>query len=233
MRRVAHAILLSVALAVSQVARAEWRVETRTDSMTDEVESTVATRNVTGHSLSFYRLGKAIWMNFRLSDGSSDILGSRAPMYRIDRNKPRDLEVDRQLQRVIAGTVDIYAQEPKWINAVVWAGEGIPGSSIREILDGSELVVRYHLFTGGYKETAFSLNGLKEAMSTAYGIQFDVDPSAVEDDRALRVAFSAKLKGCFSDYRGRPELEACRAEALACVKSSKTVAEFDVCVAAQ
>lgn len=95
------------------------------------------------------------------------------------------------------------------------------------------MVVRYHLFTGGYKETSFSLVGLSAAIKTAFDIDVDVDPAALEQDRQLRAAISARLKACFSEYQGRPDLEPCRARTLACAKSSKAATEFNGCIAGQ
>lgn len=55
-----QALALILVLVACPAVRAEWQVETRTDSMTDEVKTAVLTRNEAGHSLSFYRVDKAI-----------------------------------------------------------------------------------------------------------------------------------------------------------------------------
>lgn len=206
-----------------------------TDAMTDEARKEVVTRNGAGHSLSFYRVGRAIWMNFRLAGSSSDVLGNPAPMYRVDKNKPVDLEGMRRLQQDIDRTLPtLYAQEPKWFNERVWHGDGLPGEGLRRFLSGQTVVIRcYHLFTGGYKDTSFSLVGLGAAMKTAFDIDADVDPAAIEDDRALRVAFSERLKACHADHGGTPQLQTCRERALACVKASQSAAAFEMCLGEQ
>lgn len=229
-----HVLAFIIVLVACPAARGEWRIETRTDSMTDEVRTTVATRNEAGHSLSFYRLEKAIWMTFRLSDASTDVLGDPAPMYRVDKHQPVDTNITKQAQGRLGSVIPtLFVQEPKWINYRIWHGEGLIGEGLRRILAGQTMVVRYHLFTGGYKETSFSLVGLSAAMKTAFDIDVDVGPAVIEQDRQLRAAISARLKACLSEYRGRPDLEPCRARTLACAKSSKAATEFNGCIAGQ
>lgn len=233
-KQIARATLMTVALAVSQTVCAEWRIETRTDSMTDEVKSTVVMRNEAGHSLSFYRLEKAIWMTFRLSDTSLDVLGDPAPMYRVDKHPPVDANITKQAQRRLGSAIPtLFVQEPKWINFRIWHGEGLIGEGLRQFLSGQTVVIRYHLFTGGYRETSFSLVGLGAAMKTAFDIDADLDPSAADEERGLRGAFATRLKACFADHRVASDLDACRAKAMACVKKSRSGPGFDACFADQ
>lgn len=154
---------------------AGWSVKSEVDSMTDERTHEAQTVNAGGHSLHVYRLSNgSIGVTFRLSEQGSDVLGDTPPPMRVDKNKPFDFDLIKSLVRMNReGLRDApikvaYHAEPKWVSAIVYPGKDIPDRGpIYDLMTGKNVVVRYFLFTGGYKETSFSLVGAKEAITKA------------------------------------------------------------------
>jgi len=154
---------------------AGWSVKSEVDLMTNERMRQAQTVNASGHSLQVYRLNdgaKAI--SFRLSEQSPDVFGDKAPMMRVDKMKPFDFELIVDLDRMKRVTfnrssiVVTYRAEPKWFSAVVYMGKNIPARGpIHDLVTGKNVVVRYSLSTGEYKETSFSLDGANEAITEA------------------------------------------------------------------
>lgn len=156
-------------LAPSDTTIGSWQYVERVDAMTDEVLRFAQTRNAEGFELRIFRVesGKVHGL-FRVPNASADILSSeRWPMYRVDQHEAVDLERSRS----IAGLLDEppVIHEPKWIQFLIWHGsDSYPDSgTLSRLMHGERLVVRYHLFTGGYKETVFSLAGAHDVIVRA------------------------------------------------------------------
>jgi hypothetical protein len=162
---------------------AGWTVNEEIDSMTDATKKKATITNAEGHIFSIYRVspGGKVWGLFRLSPESLDLLATdHLPMFRVDKNDPNDLmdlvRVTEIMQR-LKTPMTFYTQEPKWINFQLWPGdniEGICGSSgkkFAEILNGKNLVIRYWLFAGGFKETEFDIHDGKEPILKAIDSQ--------------------------------------------------------------
>lgn len=154
-------------------AHATWNVETKTDSMTDEKRRTAKILNSAGHSLSIYRHSSgAVWVNFSLSNRSLEQLSpDKPPSFRVDKNEPHDIADDKRIQEMDVG-LQAYAWEPKWINFLIWHGKESEGRSttLDQLMLGKSILFRYYLFTGGYKETTFNLDGAGPAIARALGI---------------------------------------------------------------
>lgn len=124
--------------------------------------------------------GGSVWGTFALSDESFDTLDyEEAPMYRIDDYAPVDLNDMKDLQelevRLGAGS-PAYQWEPQWVSFVIWHGQQKKAiaQDLIQLMKGDRVVFRNYLSTGGYKETAFTLDGAASAISKAIGISENV-----------------------------------------------------------
>lgn len=158
------------------VSAAGWIVDERVDAMTDARKKSAMTFNDDGHGLAIYRLSDgSVWMNFVLDPKSLELLGDRLPLFRIDKNKPVNIETMRglqQLSRKLKQPKIYYKAEPRWVNFRIYHGEGPPSSgTLHQLMTGEQVVFRYYLFTGGHKETQFSLSGAKRAIDATLALQ--------------------------------------------------------------
>lgn len=179
MKHLKKLTVLVLGLSIHVLAFADWKVETHLDAMSDETRKKAIIKNERGHTFSVYRIGVdgPAWGNFALSDESLDIIdGSKPPMYRVDKNPPHDLADDVKLQELLArlgGGRIYYSWEPRWVNFHMWHGKSEEGLApdLLELMDGNTVLFRYHLATGGYKDTSFTLQGASPAISEAIGIK--------------------------------------------------------------
>ena len=224
---ISKAMFMLLGLIVSFGTSADqWTVKTTTDSMTDEVKAKATVTNSNGYTLSVYRARVniadkgSVWVNFLLPDESLDVLsGSKSIMYRIDKNPPQTVDVSNRLRSL--GIVDAEV-EPKWINFLIWHGQDRDGrnDAINGLMRGNSIVIRYSLFTGGYKETSFQLSnaGSGAAIASALGIGEKVDP---ETERAIREVHDAgvmDLKACPKALSARLK---CSQKVSGCMKSAE------------
>ena len=168
-------LVLTIWAVCASDACAGWKIKETTDSMTDKVKKTAYVENSEGHSFSIYRIEKGgpVWGNFSLSNKVFDQIDpQKPPLYRVDKNPPTDLSRAKQLQDEIG--IQAYGWEPKWVNFLMWHGKESGGISadLINIMTGKQIVFRYYLSTGGYKETSFDLEGAREAINNALGIRY-------------------------------------------------------------
>lgn len=167
---------LSLAGSLTAPAAAQWRIESETDALTDEVRTIATTENAEGFTLSLYRLDGQVWALFALPRGSLDVLaGDHLPTYRVDKYEPVALEGFRTVQPYMDRP--LYDWQPGWVNFILWHGdeaEGL-GGAILQFMTGEEVLFRYWLGTGGYKDTRFSLRGARAIISEALEIPLPKD----------------------------------------------------------
>jgi len=228
MQRILFGLFLLMQIAT---AHASWNVETKTDSMTDEIKKTAKIVNAEGHSLSVYRLPSgAVWANFSLSNQSLDQLSpQKPPAFRVDKNEPHDIADEKRLQEMGVG-VQAFAWEPKWVNFLIWHGKESEGRSktLDQLMQGKSVVFRYHLFTGGYKETTFSLDGAGPAIASALGISVEADKATAERADEFKRAYLAASKTCQKDMS---TFRACFEKVNSCRKQSNNdLATFQQCM---
>ena len=223
-------ILPLLLLLVPHSVFAEWRVDTRLDAMTDEVKKSAVVTNEAGHSFSIYRISEngPVWGNFSLSERSMDQVGHKIPpVYRIDKNPPHDLANNVTLHNLIGSA---YEWQPKWVNFLIWEGnedEGI-ANSLLQLMDGQSVLFRYHLSTGGYKDTVFSLNNAKQAIVAAIGIDPDPDMDKQARIREFKQAVINETRKCSP---GSPNFRACFSKVSECRKQSDNdLITFDSCM---
>lgn len=190
LKKVAFALAASI---TATCCHAAWSVITKTDSMTDRKVKSATTTNTQGHSLTVYRRADgSAWATFALAERSVDQLSPKqAPLYRIDKDEPDDIDVVRRL------LPDLYAWEPKWVNWQLWSGEGAADmkTTVGRLMTGRTVVFRYHLFTGGYRETTFQLAGAGPSIALALGIPSKV-PARSERDTKYGTAVADLTNSC-------------------------------------
>lgn len=168
----------------------QWIVERETDSMTDEVSLKAVTRNADGFELSVSRLQGAqrVYGTFRLPRQNTEVLEAEQPaMYRVDKTDAVTLKVDDTFDELV-GRKSVIT-EPKWVHFILWHGEDETvqaGGSLGQFMAGESVVFRYFLFTGGFKETTFSLDGAGDAIAEAIGAELSTPGSTRIEVTATR-----------------------------------------------
>lgn len=185
MRKLAIAVVMVPAIVAPGVAFAAWHVEERTNAMTDARVSYAVVTNKDGHELKVTRWDDGrVWATFRLADRSLDVLGERSPMVRVDKLEPQDLDSFRTSSVPLLAAM--IQSEPKWVSWVIFHGNGPANNgALRDLMNGHRVVIRYYLFTGGYKETDFTLAGAKVAIAKAVGVPAEVEAVTPDEDREL------------------------------------------------
>ncbi|GMR18628.1 MAG: hypothetical protein BMS9Abin33_1058 [Gammaproteobacteria bacterium] len=193
-------LVFIIGLSVHSLASADWRVDKRVDAMTDEAKKTAIVQNEVGHIFSIYRLseGGPVWGNFALADGIFDQIDwEKPPIYRVDKYEPINLIRMKRTQEMGLG-IQAYEWGPKWVNFRIWHGkedEGIANELV-QLMEGNNIVFRYYLSTGGYKDTSFSLKGAASAISGAIGISSKIDHLAQQRSEEFKQALLAESKRC-------------------------------------
>jgi len=214
-----QAIFVSLLLTATD-SHSAWQVTTTKDSMTDETKKSAVVINEDGHSFSIYRHPSgAVWANFSLSSKSLyQLAPQRPPIFRIDKNEPHDVMLEKRLQEM-GGGVQAFAWEPKWVNFLVWHGNEAGGRSkmLNELMQGTSVVFRYYLFTGGYKETTFSLTDAGPAIADALGIPPVADSAVSANAQAFTAELIAARKACQQDPK---TFRACFEQVSSCRKQA-------------
>jgi hypothetical protein len=159
------AVLVNVlALSSAQAAIGQWSVRERVDSMTDVATRFASITNKTGHRLEIYRLQNGeVWGTFVLPEKDSDVLSTeKGIVFRIDKNEPNErcdfniLQQEKSLR--VRPSCDV---QPKWRSWLLdgWKSSTKISKTLSQFFNGKRVLIRYYLFTGGYKETEFSLEG--------------------------------------------------------------------------
>lgn len=192
-------MVVAAVLASTPVA-ADWQVKEKKDAMTDEVRKSAYVTNEAGHTFSIYRISEkgSVWGNFSLSSSVFDqISPQKPPMYRVDQNEPNELSRLKELQDMKYG-IQAYEWEPKWVNFRIWHGKEDEGMApdLVQLMEGQKVVFRYHLGTGGYKDTSFTLKGASSAIAKAIGINEKIDHSKQEKANEFKKELVAQNKRC-------------------------------------
>ena len=204
--------------------------------MTDRERKVAIIRNDTGHSLSVYRMPDGtVWANFGLPKSNAEVLSATQwPIYRVDKRTPRDLDSERRLQRLVRGTASRATQEPKWINFMVWNGKVDAGRSeeLIELSNGTAVTFRYFLFTGGYSETTFPLQGASPAIAEAIHLSTLLQSGDLQRVEAISSAIKAAGKTCETNAV-REDFSVCNERIKSCAsKAGNSIDQFRQCTAA-
>lgn len=144
--------------ALTAAAAAQWQVETEAvpDATSDVAVAVV--ENEAGHSLRIYEDGeRRVLALFTIRGGFDTLDPAGCPTIRVDRRRP---------ERLTYGGGRCLL-EPKRVRFTL--GEvGAPRErTLRQFLNGSNVVFRYRLAGGMYRETSFTLHRSKHAVYSA------------------------------------------------------------------
>lgn len=216
-RTLLASIIVSV-FVVPSYAIADWDVRTETDPITDKVEKQAYVKNDSGYKFAIYRnnadQGMAL---FSLPETFPESIDPERPMYvRIDKNEPQKYGRSNN----VAG-LKLFHWNPGFVNIRVWHGneqEGL-GTLITQLMEGSDMVVRYPVSTGGNRDVFFTLDGSANAIQKA----LDIDMQAAQSESAMKserykdliVEFS---NWCLNTYSGSQMVQ-CNEVQLECSES--------------
>jgi hypothetical protein len=211
--------LLAIATIPSALGQS-WKAIEVTDSITDRRTSVAETRLESGHSFAILRQTTGeVWAILSLPSGKFDVFGQRRPQLRVDSNPAEDLESTRAVEKYIKQP--IFRREPTTAAWRIWDGSGEPyRGTLRDIMNGQTLLIRYYKFPEGSAELRFGLDGAKAAIAKVLGIKEEVDPAAAAADATYRDAFSRAGKRCLETHRGdRLGFDRCMSEVRATITS--------------
>lgn len=155
--------LFAILLALTPAAvMAEWLVITHTDTDTNTEVRVAYIENQKGYTLEIYKdtVG-AVRSRFTLMPGLSQLASHICPTYQIDKRKPQNRSIndapcipDKHWSEFILGYIE---------------NDEITSLKLHEFMNGTQVAYRFALENGGYKDTSFSLEGSKKALTTALG----------------------------------------------------------------
>lgn len=196
-----------------------WSISEITDAMTDVVTRIAETVNADGHQFKIWRASDGrVWAGFRLSETSAHVLGTTLPMYRVDKLEAEQVKdlgaIGPPGTQAILG--EMVNAAPRWVHWVVFHGEGPANSgTLRNIMDGEKLVVRYFPAGGGYLETEFLLSGAALSVAEAIGIPQEADLVAAQQQIKREALLREETNRCLAKSTGRGK---CLARIADCMK---------------
>lgn len=206
-----RAAITALLLAVTPAAHpAEWRMTEQTDSMTDIKTVSVMFYLESGEWFSIARLAdKRIWGIFR-----AESLGTRFPMIRVD--KLTAVDVDRNRTSELAWARSTVKRLSQSMAFVVFHGEGpADRGTLRDIMDGEELRIRYFTATNKPVEVTIPLRGAKPLIAKAFNIPEEADQERAAATEQRFQQRKAALDAC---DQLKPDIK----RVLACYESNRT-----------
>ena len=155
--RLAAGLLIACALHAT-AALAQWRVAQEAPSGGSFRIDVATIENDSGHILRLFNdESQNVRAIFTIRDGFDTIDPGVCPTYRVDQ---------RQAKRVTFEGVDcrILPKQAEFTLGKVGQGRN---PDLHRIMNGSNIVFRYRLGGGNYRETSFTLRGSKYALTTA------------------------------------------------------------------
>ncbi|MBV2092201.1 MAG: hypothetical protein KUF72_15080 [Candidatus Thiodiazotropha sp. (ex Ctena orbiculata)] len=188
-------------LFISLVAPADWIIEKNSNSSpTNTLDEMAIVKNGLGDSFSLYRISDSgeVWANFTISKDFTDPADwNTPPMLRIDSNKPISLSRQKDLQ-VMGVAVDAYKWRQDQLEFLIWHGKESEGLSdtMVQIMEGKELVVRYYLSRGRYRESSFPLTEAKTTITSALAIKNNTSHSTQQTKTTFKEYVLLEIKQC-------------------------------------
>ncbi len=183
-------LLFIVTVLVSSTSFADWQVETFTHSATETQSQSAMVRNEEGFELAIFKSDKGVvWMDFSLSDYDFDELSqNQLPRFQIDDQKPVQMirgfvativPEDEGINAIVVSDSETISTDkdfsvnhivterlPERVICPIFQGESRPHLGTLEALqEGSQITFSYTLLDGTKGQTAFTLNGAKEALN--------------------------------------------------------------------
>lgn len=154
----AAAPVLVLVLVMAAPASAQWRVgQESPDGVTGRIDVAVV-ENESGHRLRLFSDdANNVRGIFEIRGGFDTMDPAACPTYRVDRRRPRRVGFE-------AGRCQILPKQAEFTLGRVGDGRN---EQLRRIMNGSNIVFRYRLGGGNYRETSFTLRGSLYALTTA------------------------------------------------------------------
>lgn len=171
---------------------AQWQIETFSqDANQSEIKSAMV-RNEEGFELAIFKTTEGIvWLDFSLSDNNFDQLSqNELPIFQIDDKKPVKMirgftativPADEGIEAIVVNDSETISTDrdftvnhiiaerlPERVICPIWQGDHRPHlGTIDALLNGKEISFGYTLLDDTKGKTSFTLEGAKEAISTA------------------------------------------------------------------
>ncbi|TFH47962.1 MAG: hypothetical protein E4H01_07255 [Lysobacterales bacterium] len=154
---VAASLFLAGAL-LTLPAVAQWRVAQETPPGAEHRIHVALIDNESGHHLRLFNdASQNVRGIFTIRDGFDTIDPGVCPTYRVDEREPMRVTFEKERCRILLKQVEFILEK---------TGE-VDNRELQQIMDGSNIIFRYRLVGGNYRETKFTLRGSKYALTTA------------------------------------------------------------------
>jgi hypothetical protein len=128
--------------------------------------------------------------NFRIPPSDAAQLdGKKLIVYRVDDYLPETPQTQTEENRFLEPAVHrhIIDAQPKWVDWLVGLppplGSDLQRRRLRQLSGGQRLIVRFYLFTGGSRDTEFTLVGAPEALADVAGVPMTFDRAEEQKDK--------------------------------------------------
>lgn len=139
-------------------AVAQWRVAQETPAGAEHRIHVALIDNESGHQLRLFNdESQNVRGIFTIRDGFDTIDPGVCPTYRVDEREPRRVTFEDERCRILVKQVEFILEK---------TGE-VDNRELQRIMNGSNIIFRYRLAGGNYRETRFTLRGSKYALTTA------------------------------------------------------------------
>jgi hypothetical protein len=156
--RLAAGPLLAAGLLLAAPAHAQWRVAQETPSGAGKRIDIAIVENGTGHSLRLYSDDtQNVRGLFTIRGGFDTMDPGGCPTYRVDKREPKRVTFEDERCRIL----------PKQAEFTLGKSGYGRNRQLHRIMNGNDIVFRYRLGNGLYRETIFTLRGSKYALTTA------------------------------------------------------------------
>jgi hypothetical protein len=156
--RAAAGLLLAGGMLITGSGLAQWRVGQDSPSGSTKRIDVAIVENDSGHSLSLYSDDtQNVRALFTIRGGFDTVDPGACPTYRVDDREPRRVSFEDQRCRVL----------PKQVEFTLGKTGFGRNRDLQRLMNGNNLVVRYRLGSGLYRETQFTLTGSKYALTVA------------------------------------------------------------------
>ncbi|WP_139116979.1 hypothetical protein [Candidatus Thiodiazotropha endoloripes] len=218
-------------LIISSITQADWKVDKNSIGSSIAPVDIAIIRNGLGDSFALYRISKGgeVWAKFNLSEDISEPADwNNPPMLRIDDNKPISLSRQKDLQ-LMGVAVDAYKSQQNQVEFLIWHGNETEGLSdtLLQILEGDELVVRYFLSSGHYKESSFPLADAEATISRALDISNKTNRTIQQKTTTFEEFVLLEIKQCLQQTESSntclKRIKDCRN------KADRDITQFNTC----
>jgi len=155
--RVAVGIMLAGVL-LAPPAVAQWRAAQETLPGTGKRINIAIVENDSGHSLRLFNdETQSVRAIFTIRGGFDTMDPGVCPTYRVDKREPKHVSFEEERCRILPKQAEFTLGK---------TGRG-RNRQLHQIKNGRNIVFRYRLGVGHYRETRFTLRGSKYALTTA------------------------------------------------------------------